>query len=72
VPTMPKIIVEPSENGGYDAIQNRKVITHGRTQELAGDRAHRIDPSATVEAARVRWTPGGKPDKFRVLHHGVK
>ncbi len=69
---MPKIIVEPSENGGYDAIQSKKVIAHGRTQGLTGERAHRLDPAATVEAARVRWTTDGKPDKFRVLYHGDK
>jgi hypothetical protein len=69
---MPKIIVEPGKKSGYVAIQNKEIIAQGDTQAKAAQRAHRKDPTATLEAARVRTTENGKPDEFRVLYHGKK
>jgi hypothetical protein len=60
---MPKIFIEPGERSGYVAIQNKQIVGRGSTQAEAGERAHRKDPSATVEAARVRTTENGKPDE---------
>ncbi len=69
---MPKIFIEPGERSGSVAIRNKQVITRGGTQEAAGEKAHRKDPTATVEAARVRTTGNGKPDEYRVLYQGKK
>lgn len=69
---MPKIIIEPGKRSGYVGIQNKQIVARGSTQGEAGKRSHRKDPSATVEAARVRTTENGKPDEFLVLYHGKK
>ena len=69
---MAKIFIEPGKKSGYVAIQNKQIIAQADTQARAGAKAHRIDPTATVEAARVKTTENGKPDEFRVLYHGKK
>lgn len=65
---MGNIIVEPEEDGGYAALKNGKVVVRGATQKQTGEKAHDLRPNDTIEAARVRTTDDGIPDKFRKLH----
>lgn len=67
---MPRIFIEPGDRGGYVALRNKRVIARGDTQAETGAKAHEKDPSATIEAARVRTTENGKPDEYRVLYNG--
>jgi cytochrome c-type biogenesis protein CcmE len=68
---MALVIVEPDKkNGGYKALQKGQVVARGGTQKKAGDKAHNLRPNDTIEAARVRYEPGGIPDEFRRRLHG--
>ena len=65
---MSNIYVEREDNGAYVAIQNKRVITKGDTQEEAAARAHRQKPNDPVLAERVRITKGGSRDKWRRIY----
>lgn len=42
-----------------------RISGHESTQAEAIERAREIDPSAAVLVERVRYTDGGRPDKWR-------
>jgi hypothetical protein len=64
---MSNIYVEREEDG-YVALQNRRTIATGNTQEEAAERAHRIRPEDPVLAERVRNTGRGHRDKWRRIY----
>lgn len=65
---MSDIIVEPNKSGeGYRAVQSKKTIATGDTQEKAAINARKKSDDPIV-AARVRKVEGGSPDKFRRLY----
>jgi hypothetical protein len=64
---MSDIFVEQGDNK-WVAIQNRRIIATGDTQEQAAERAHRKKPDDPVLGERVRRTTRGKPDKWRRMY----
>lgn len=64
---MSNVFIEATEDG-YRAIQNKQVITTGKTQKVTGEKAHNLRPNDTVLAERQITTSKGKPDKWRHLH----
>jgi hypothetical protein len=61
---MSNVFIE-SDDEGYKAIQNRKVIARGNTQLETGEKAHDMRPNDTILAERQRHTDEGSPDKWR-------
>ena len=66
---MSDIIVSRYKDGsGYKATQGGRKIAEGDTQNEAGWKGHKVDPTAAVVAQRVKTTEGGYPDEFRRMY----
>jgi hypothetical protein len=65
---MSDIFVEREDDGTYRAIQNKKTIATGATQEETALKAHKLKPNDPILAERVRKTPEGSPDKWRRMY----
>ena len=65
--TNKKLFIERRPQGDYAVRRpgSERASTVAPTQAAAIDEARRMDPDATVLAERVRFTTGGKPDKWR-------
>ena len=64
---MSDIFVERRPDGAY-AIRkpgSERASAIESTQAAAIERARQLNPTATVLVERVRYTTGGKPDKWR-------
>jgi hypothetical protein len=64
---MSKIYVE-KRGTGFVAIQDKKVIAQGDTQEATASAAHRLRPDDPILGERQRFTKVGSPDKWRRLY----
>lgn len=62
-----KLFVERREQGDYAVRKpnSERASAVAPTQAKAIDRAHQINPNASVHVERVRHTNAGKPDKWR-------
>jgi len=63
-----KLFIERREDEGDYAIRRpgaERISGHESTQADAIERAHEIDPNATVQVERVRNTSVGHRDKWR-------
>jgi hypothetical protein len=61
------IFVERRPEGDYAVRRpdSKRASAVETTQAKAIERAHEIAPKAAVHVERVRYTEGGKPDKWR-------
>jgi hypothetical protein len=61
------LFVEQRDQGDFAVrranSQRASIVTDTQAQAIA--EAQRLDPKATILVERVRWTSGGKPDKWR-------
>jgi len=62
---MSDIFTERKDDGTWRALQNHRTIVTGDTQLEAAEKAHEMKPEDPVFGERVRFTKGGKPDKWR-------
>jgi len=62
------IYVERKDDGTYRALQNKRVIATGDTQQEAASHAHHRRPNAPILAERVRNTDVGHPDKWHRIY----
>jgi hypothetical protein len=62
-----KLFVERRQQGDFAVRKpgSQRASAVANTQAKAIEEAQRIDPDATVLVERVRFTTGGKPDKWR-------
>ena len=62
-----KLFVEHRQQGDFAVRKpgSQRASAVANTQAKAIEEAQRIDPDATVLVERVRFTTGGKPDKWR-------
>lgn len=62
-----RFFVERREQGDYAVRKpnSDRASAVAPTQAAAIDRAHQMNPNATVHVERVRHTAGGGPDKWR-------
>lgn len=65
---MSDIYVERKDDGTYTALQNKRVIATGDTQQEAASNAHHRRPNDAILAERVRNTDVGHPDKWRRIY----
>lgn len=62
-----KIFIEKREKGDYAVrkLNSDRASDVLSTQKEAIERAKELAPDATILVERVRYTEGGKPDKWR-------
>jgi len=62
-----KVFVERRPQGDYAVRKpgSQRASTMEPTQGAAVEQARRMNPDSTILVERVRYTSGGKPDKWR-------
>jgi hypothetical protein len=65
---MSDIFITKPKNGPFRAIQNKRIIATGDTQQQAANKAHSKRPNDLMLAERIRHTDIGNPDKWRRIY----